>query len=173
MIRKGMDYRGPADLKGKRIVSPGLLSSFDIHFRKWLAIKNVSISDVNFVEAGFPQMSDMLRNGTVDGAIVIEPFRSAVVKSGNGTRAADFLGEVTPNDAGAVWIALREWADAHPRERAAFRAALEEGIAAVARDKPAAEAVEQKYLKFVAPMVGDWNFDITPADIQFYDGHDA
>lgn len=169
MIRTGVAYTVPADLKGKKIVSPGLLSSFDIHFRKWLTLKNVPVADLNFVEAGFPQMSDMLRAGTVDGAIVIEPFRSSVIKSGSGTRAVDFLGEVTPNDAGAVWIALREWADAHPTERAAFRASLEEGVAAVLRDKPAAEAVEQKYLKFVAPMAADWSFDITPADIQFYE----
>lgn len=169
MIRKGMAYNEPADLKKKRIASPGLLSSFDIHFRKWLTIKGVPVSDVDFVEAGFPQMSDMLRNGTVDGAIVIEPFRSTVVKSGSGVRAVDFLGQVTPNDAGAVWIALREWADAHPRERVAFRAALEEGVAAVTSDKATAEAIEHKYLKFVAPMAEDWNFNVTPADIQFYE----
>jgi NitT/TauT family transport system substrate-binding protein len=169
LVRKGFDYKNPADLKGKRVGTPGFMSSFDIHFRKWLTLKNIDPKDVNFIETKFNQMGDQMKGGIVDAAIVIEPFRGEAVRNGSGDRAADFLGEVTKDDAGAFWMSNRDWAVAHPKERAAFRAALEEGVETVSRDHAMAEATMKKYLKFTAPVAGDWSFDLTPADIQFYE----
>ncbi len=168
MTRTGFDYKTPADLKGKRIGTPGLLSSFDVHFRKWLSLNHLAVSDVTLIEAKFNQMGDMLKGGLLDAAIVIEPFRGQVIQSGSGVRAVDFLGQVTKDDAGAFWMALPEWAVSHEKERAAFRAALEEGVALVKQDPAMAEAEMQKYLKFTSPVAGDWNFDISPADVKFY-----
>lgn len=131
MTRPGFVYKTAADLKGKHIGTPGLLSSFDIHFRKWLSLNHMTVADVTLIEAKFNQMGDMMKSRLLDAAIVIEPFRSQFEQSGGGVRAVDFLGDVTKNDAGAFWMTLPDWAASHGQERAAFRAALEEGIAAV------------------------------------------
>lgn len=168
MVRKGMNFSGPADLKGKRVGMPGLLGSYDLHFRLWLKKYSVPVAQVTLVDVAFPPMSDMLKTGQLDAAVVIEPFRTQVIKSGSGVRAADFLGEVSKDDVGLLWAAKKDWAAAHPKERAAFLAGLQEGIADVLKDRKAAEATEQKYLKFAAPVSGDFDFRLTPADLQWY-----
>jgi NitT/TauT family transport system substrate-binding protein len=168
MTRPGFAYKTAADLKGKHVGTPGLLSSFDIHFRKWLSLNHMTAGDVTLIEAKFNQMGDMMKGGLLDAAIVIEPFRSQFAQSGAAVRAVDFLGEVTQNDAGAFWMALPDWASSHPKERAAFRAALEDGIAAVERDPAMAKAEMEKYLHFSTPVASDWSLDITPDDVRFY-----
>jgi NitT/TauT family transport system substrate-binding protein len=168
MVRKGVSFTGPADLKGKRVGMPGLMSAFDLHFRMWLRKNNIPIDQVTLVDISFPPMADMLRSGTIDAAVAIEPFRTAILKSGAGDRAADFLGEVSKDDAGLMWVAKGEWAKTHVKERAAFFAGLEEGVADVLQDRKGAEAVELKYLKFAAPVLDDYELAITPADLQFY-----
>lgn len=168
MTRIGFTYKTAANLKGKHIGTPGLLSSFDIHFRKWLSLNQMNVSDVTLIEAKFNQMGDMMKSGLLDAAIVIEPFRTQFAQSGEAVRAVDFLGEVSKNDAGVFWMTLPEWAASHTKERAAFRAALGEGITAVEHDPAMAKAEMEKYLHFSTPVASDWNLDITPEDVRFY-----
>lgn len=168
MTRPGFAYRTAADLKGKKIGTPGLLSSFDVHFRKWLSLHQMNASDVTLIEAKFNQMGDMMKSGLLDAAIVIEPFRSQFAQSGAGLRAVDFLGEVSKNDAGVFWMTLPDWAASHAQERAAFRASLAEGIAAVEHDPAMAKDEMEKYLHFSTPVASDWSLDIAPDDVRFY-----
>jgi NitT/TauT family transport system substrate-binding protein len=169
MVRTGMAYSGPTDLKGKHVGMPGLLGSFDLHFRLWLKLHGVAADQVNEVDVAFPPMSDMLKTGQLDAAVVIEPFRTQVLKSGSGVRAADFIGEVSKDDLGLLWAAKKDWAAAHMKERAAFLAGLKEGIADVLQDRKGAEATEAKYLKFTAPVTGDFSFGLTAEDIKWYE----
>lgn len=168
MTRPGFAYKTAADLKGKHIGTPGLLSSFDIHFRKWLSLHHLNAGDVTMIEAKFNQMGDMMKSGLLDAAIVIEPFRTQFAQSGAAVRAVDFLGEVTKNDAGVFWMTLPDWAASHTKERVAFRAALEEGIRAVEHDPAMAKTEMEKYLHFSTPVAGDWSLDVTADDVRFY-----
>src|SRR5262249_34148732 len=118
----------------------------------------------------FPPMSDMLKSGQVDAVLAVDPFRTQIVKNGVGFIAADFMADVSKDCVGLVWLANKDWAAAHPKERAAFAAALKQGIADAVKDAAGAEEVEKKYLKFAAPITDDFNLELTAADLQFFQG---
>jgi len=170
MVRDGLPFSGAASLDGKRVGMPGLKSSFDVHFRVWLLNNNIPVERVNLVEVNFPQMSGMLKTAQIDAAIAVDPFKTEIVKSGAGQIAADFMSEVTKDDAGIVWIATREWSKSHAKELQQFVAGLKLGVAAIVADPDGAQQVEKTYLKFASPVsTSDLDFDISPADMKFYE----
>jgi len=168
VVRSGVPYNSSRDLVGKRIGMAGVFSTFDVFFRIWLRNNNVAFDDVKEIDVNYPTMLNMLDNGLLDAAVVVDPFRTQIVNSGKGFIAADFIGEIAKDCVGLIWVANRDWATAHPAERAGFIAGLRDGIADVLQDRKGAEAVEAKYLKFSAPITDDFNLSLTPADLQFY-----
>jgi NitT/TauT family transport system substrate-binding protein len=169
IFRTGLPFNSPKDIEGKRIGTPGILSTFDLFLRSWLRKNNVPFEKINQVDVTFPPMLDMLKAGQVDAVIAVDPFRAQIVKTGVGFVAADFMGDVSKDCVGLVWAANKDWAAAHPRERAAFIAAVKEGITEAFRDPQGAMEVEKKYLKFAAPLTNDFNVSLTPADLQFFE----
>ena len=161
----GTNIQAPADLRGKRVGVPGLNSLIDLVFRRWLQIKGMQPDAMSEVETPFPQMTDLLRNHTLDAALIIEPFRSNAVSSGAGTRVSDFFAEVDPNILAAFWIADRKWAEAHPAAIKAFRAGLAHGIAVY--PTPQGKELEAKFLKVNAMVTPHFDPVITPADLDF------
>lgn len=170
MVRDGLPFAGAVSLDGKRVGMPGLKSSFDVHFRMWLLDHDIAVERVNLVEVNFPQMSGMLKTAQIDAAIAVDPFKTEIMKSGAGRIAADFMSEVTKDDAGLVWIATRDWSRSHAKELQQFIAGLKLGVTDVVADPNGAQAVEKTYLKFVSPIsTSNFDFDISPADIKFYE----
>jgi len=170
MVRTGMPYKSPADLVGKRVGMAGIFSTFDVFFRMWLRNNNVPFDQLKLIDVTYPPMSDMLKSGQLDGAVAVDPFRTQIVKSGTGFDAADFMGGVAKDCVGLIWLADKDWAVSHPRERAAFLTALKQGIDDVLQNRKAAEEVEARYLKFSAPVTDDFNMSLTPDDLKFYEG---
>lgn len=170
ILKTGTAYNGPADVAGKRIGTPGLLSTFDLFLKSWLRKNGIDRTKVMQIDMTFPPMSDMLKSGQVDGVIAVDPFRTQIVKNNVGFIAADFMAGVSKDCVGLVWLANKDWAVAHPKERAAFIAALKLGIADAVKDAATAEEVEKKYLKFAAPITDDFNLTLTAADLQFFQG---
>ncbi|HEX3972218.1 MAG TPA: ABC transporter substrate-binding protein [Stellaceae bacterium] len=168
ILKTGAPYKGPSDIVGKRIGTPGLLSTFDLFLKSWLRKNGIDRNAVTQVDMTFPPMSDMLKSGQVDAVIAVDPFRSQIVKNGVGFIAANFMADVSKDCVGLVWLANKDWAAAHPKERAAFIAGLKLGIADAVKDAAAAEEVEKKYLKFAAPITDDFNLTLTTADLQFF-----
>ncbi len=168
ILRTGLAYKVPSDIEGKRIGTPGIFSTFDLFLHSWLHKSNVPFEKITQVDVIFPPMLDMLKSAQLDAVIAVDPFRAQIVKTGVGFVAADFMGDVSPDDVGLVWAANKDWAAAHPRERAALIAGLKQGIADAVQDAQTAQDVEKKYLKFAAPITNDFNLSLTPADLQFF-----
>ncbi len=157
---------GPADLKGKRVGVPGLNSLIDLVFRRYLIVKGMQPADVVSVETAFPQMADLLRNHTLDAALIIEPIRTNAIATGAGRRIADFFADVDPNILAAFWIADRKWAESHPHEIKAFREGLVHGIDQY-NNHPEGREIEMKYLKRNANVVPAFDPAITVKDLDF------
>jgi NitT/TauT family transport system substrate-binding protein len=170
VMRTGTTYSGPADVAGKRIGTPGLLSTFDLFLRSWLRKNNVPFEKITQVDVTFPPMHDMLKSGQLDAVIAVDPFRTQIVKDGTGFIAADFMSDVSKDCVGLVWLANRDWAAAHPKERAAFIAGIRAGIEDERKDMQGAMDVEKKYLHFSAPLTDDFQLTLTPADLEFFQG---
>ena len=171
IFRTGLSYKSPADIEGKRIGTPGIFSTFDLFLRSWLRKNNVPFEKIKQVDVTFPPMLDMLKGEQLDAVIAVDPFRARIVSTNVGFIAADFMADLSKDCVGLLWAANKDWAVAHPRERAAFAAAVKEGIAEAFKDPQGAADIEKKYLHFAAPLTDDFNPSLSPADLQFFEDH--
>ena len=76
---------------------PGFRSVMDVTFRKWLLTKGINPSELNIVEASFPQMRDLLKGGQLDAVAVVEPFKSRIIGDQTGNNVADYLADLGPD----------------------------------------------------------------------------
>ena len=136
-----------ADLAGKRIGVNGLQGIQHMLLLKALMDAHVDPRRMVFVEVGFPQMPDVLKSGAVDGVTISEPYYQRVVQAGIGRPIADLQGGIPAGTLGTVYIATRDWADAHPATLRAFRESLVEAVAAVRRDPERARNIVGRQLK--------------------------
>ncbi|MEC7762096.1 MAG: ABC transporter substrate-binding protein [Pseudomonadota bacterium] len=135
----------PEDFVGKRVAAPGLNSIQHVLFQKWLGEAGVDPRDVSFVEAPFPQMGDMLKGGTVDAALMVEPFLSRAQASGVAAAPVVFAPEERTLE--AFYAISARVAEAHPDSVALFREAIVEGTEWVAANEDAARTLQTTYLK--------------------------
>jgi NitT/TauT family transport system substrate-binding protein len=168
VTRKGVTVAKAADLIGKKIGVPGLNSGNHLLLEKWLLDNGVALDKVTFVEAGLPQMGDMLKSGTVDAVVINEPLRSRIVQGGNGDYSVAFASELNPDLVGIFWIARADWTKANPETLAAFRASLTDAIALIASDPAVARAVEKRAIGFNGPRWPAFDTRLTPDDMAFY-----
>jgi NitT/TauT family transport system substrate-binding protein len=83
VARTGSGIHSAADLKGKKVGVPGFGTGNDTMFRRWLTERKVSPDQLTIVEIPVAQMGDVLRGGTVDAVVVMEPVRSRIIASGS------------------------------------------------------------------------------------------
>jgi NitT/TauT family transport system substrate-binding protein len=126
MARKGA-IKSPKDLEGKRIAVNVINSTAWLHAVAWLEKHGVDRSKVRFTEVPFPQMNDPLLNGQIDAIVQVEPFRSALMASGN----AEIVGwpyvETAPDTDITQYIALTSWVEKNRATAAKFVAAVVKG----------------------------------------------
>ena len=154
VAKAGSGIKTAQDCIGKKVGVPGLGAFLHVTFRAWLKDNKVDYKKVNFVEASFPQHGDLLRGGSIDAVVTADPFMSRITDSGAGYVASyysTFLGEGNPT---IIHTAKREWVQKNPTAAKAFREALQEAAAFMA--KPAnndkVRASVGKYIK-VPPEV--------------------
>ena len=99
----------------------------------------VDRTKVRFSEVPFPQMNDPLLNGQLDAIVQVEPFRSALMSTGN----AEIVGwpyvETAPNTDITQYIALTSWVQKNRAAAAKFVRAVIKGakFAASTNQRPA------------------------------------
>jgi NitT/TauT family transport system substrate-binding protein len=105
------EIRSPADLRGKRIAvnTSGSLVSWQLD--KVLEREGLSIADVDRVILPFPDMVPALANGSIDGAMIIEPFLSRSVNDGI---ASALVTRTTPGAMTTSLIASGKWLQERP-----------------------------------------------------------
>jgi NitT/TauT family transport system substrate-binding protein len=140
-------YDGPQSLVGKKIIIPGLGSSVDVLFRKWLKEKGVDEKKVDFVEVPSAQTDDNLKAKNVDGAVVVEPFLTRIQQTGTGKVAARFMDGLASEKLGISYVALKSWIEAHRDAVAGFRAAIDEGAAWAREHQQEARDLTGRYVK--------------------------
>ena len=169
VARKESQIKSAADVKGKKIGVPGVNSVADVMFRKWLKNNGVNLNDVTFIETPLPQMNDLLRAGTVDGVLAVEPIRSRIVGSDIGYRTPEeYYVAVSPDSILAFWIATAAWAKANPDVIAKFRECLADGLAFIKSNPDEAKAIEKQYLWLNTPVYPTMTTAAKAEDFQFF-----
>lgn len=168
VTRAALKIAQPEDLKGKKIGIPGINSSLDLVFRKWLLDRHVRPAEVTEVEAPFAQMADMLRGGQLDGALPVEPALSRIVDSGAAVKTFAVQSDVDPDFLASFWAATRDWATQNRPTILAYRAALANAWAFIKTHPDEVAAIEKKHLGYVDPHGPTISLDLKPADFQFW-----
>jgi len=168
MVRSDLKVEKPEDLKGKKIGVAGFNSTMDIFVRKWLMTKGVNPRDVNFVEAQFPSMPDLLRSGTIDAVTITDPFRTLAVNSKAGYVFAEYFADVVPDALMIGYIATRDWATKNPNVIREFREGLAEASKWTVDNFADAQEIEQKVLNNKSPSPPVISVAAKPEDLQVY-----
>jgi NitT/TauT family transport system substrate-binding protein len=120
---KGSPLKKPADFVGKTIAVTGLGDLVYWAARAWLDGTGIDSAKAKYVELPEPEMVAALKQGRVDGAVLIEPFLSA---------ASDQVAEVAPVDdyvakrfLATGWLVTDAWLQAHPDIAARFAAVMQ------------------------------------------------
>lgn len=154
LTREDVPFDGARSLEGKKIIIPGISSSVDVLFRKWLADKGADERKVNFVEIPSAQSSDALKGKTVDGAVAVEPFLTRIQQAGTGKIAARFMDGLADEKLGISFIATREWVDQNREAAKNFADAIAEAMNWANANQQEARNLMQPYLN-LPPAVLD------------------
>jgi NitT/TauT family transport system substrate-binding protein len=125
-IAKDGPIRGPRDLNGKTIALPSLVGMATAAVRNWLPQNGVDASTVRFVELSQAASVPALQHGTIDCALLAEPFvtpsRDLIRDMGHPYDA------IAKEYAQSVWYMATSWIEAdRERARSVVNAILETG----------------------------------------------
>jgi NitT/TauT family transport system substrate-binding protein len=168
VMRTGVKVDNAADLRGKRIGVPGFNSMMHVVFQKWLLDRKVQATQVPMVEAIFPQMADLLKAGTLDGVLVLEPFRGRIVSENIGYKVSDYAIEVQDPIMAAYWMAKASWVKSNAAAVTAFRAAYAEAVDYAVKNQPEMRALEKQILGAPSPLTPSYKPTLSPQDLEIY-----
>ena len=104
-----------ADLKGKKVGTPGAATIQNMIITYALNQSGVSTDDVELVAMKAAQMTDALKAGQIDAMICWEPYSSIAVNNGYG-KLLENTSEIIPGHPCCVVAASQNFIDNHPDE---------------------------------------------------------
>ncbi len=144
IVRKG-SIGGLKELEGKRVAVNVINSTAWLHAVALLDKHGVDRTKVRFTEVPFPQMNDPLLAGQLDAVVQVEPFRSALMATGN----AEIVGwpyvETAPNTDITQYIALTTWVEKNKALAAKFARAVAKGAQFAASNEAATRDINQQF----------------------------
>lgn len=152
MVRPDSPIKTAKDFEGKRVSTPGLNAFLHVLFRKWMAENGGDYKKVTFTENAFAQSLDVLRAGQVDGVLAVQPFLSRALETNTGRVVAHYIAALEGETQSGWHVASRKWADANPKQVAAFKAAIEEASAMAAKDPSVVRKANLVYIPFPADV---------------------
>jgi NitT/TauT family transport system substrate-binding protein len=144
LVRKGV-IKSLKELEGKRVAVNVINSTAWLHAVALLEKHGVDRSKVRFSEVPFPQMNDPLLNGQLDAIVQVEPFRSALMATGN----AEIIGwpyvETAPNTDITQYIALTPWVKQNRGTVEKFVRAVIKGAKFAASNEAVTREINQQF----------------------------
>jgi NitT/TauT family transport system substrate-binding protein len=170
LVRPEANIKTPADFVGKKVGVPGLNAFLHVMFREWLTMKGVDWKKVEFVETQFPQMEGILKAGSVDAVVAIQPFVSRITGTKAAEMFAQFIRDMPAGMAITVFASKKAWADKNKDAIKAFRAGFDEGAEFARANPDEARATVAKFLKLppqaVAPVaIPQLDSSLSPAKL--------
>lgn len=138
IVRSDSNIRGPADLKGKKIVFPGKASQQYAQLSVYLDGSGVKDTDIDLVRANATDMTALFKRKEVDGMLGWPPFTSELVRTGEARRlfhADDLLKTKAGHWINAGWGVRADYARKNEDAVIAVVEALHEATRAL-RERP-------------------------------------
>jgi NitT/TauT family transport system substrate-binding protein len=153
VARADAGIKTAADFVGRRVGVPGFGANLHVTLLYWFAAKGVDPKKINFVEVAFPAMRDLLVAKQVDAVIAIDPILTQIVASHAGYVVAELVPDLPEGIPGTIYVAMRDWAAAHPVEIKSLREALAEAEDFTNANQGKARADVAVYLKMPPDLV--------------------
>jgi NitT/TauT family transport system substrate-binding protein len=153
VVRPESGIKTPADFVGKKVGVPGLNAFLHVMFREWLTMKGVDWKKVEFVETQFPLMEGILKSGSVDAVVAIQPFMARIIGTKAGELLSMFIRDMPAGMSVTVFASKKAWAEKNKDAIKAYRAGFEEGAAYAHANPDEARAIVAKFLKLPPPAV--------------------
>lgn len=144
---------GAKDLVGRKIGVPGINAVLHVMARRWLMTQGVDPNQVTFIEASFPNHSDVLKQGTVDAVVTVDPFLGRIIAAGVGYSVIDLNQDLPEGMTALLYATTSSWAKANPAAVKAFRESIEEAAQFVAKMPDETRSAIGVYLKLPPPVL--------------------
>jgi len=152
MVRPDSPVKTAKDFEGKRVATAGLNAFLHVLFRKWMSQNGGDYKKVTFTETPFAQQLDVLRSGQVDAILAVQPFLARALENNMGRVVAYYIADLPGETLAGWYVATRKWAEANPKQAAAFAAAIQEATALAEKDKEVIRKANLKYIPFPAEV---------------------
>jgi len=144
-VAKNSPIRSAKDLEGKTVAIISVRSLMQITTAEWLTRNGADPTKVKFFELHFPEMAPALMRGTIDAALIGEPF---LTESKADVRPIGVpFDTVAPSFTIFGWLALREWLDANADVARRLAAVFYETARWVNGHRDESAVIEAKYTK--------------------------
>nr|CEL14557.1 putative extracellular solute-binding protein [Kibdelosporangium sp. MJ126-NF4]CTQ88922.1 putative extracellular solute-binding protein [Kibdelosporangium sp. MJ126-NF4] len=128
VVGRNSPIRKPADLAGRKIAVSSKRGISELTLNSQFKMMSVDYSKIQYVSMEIAGMPAALERGDVAAAVIAEPHLTAATKTGLVKLMDPFSGP-TANFPWSGWIARKEFTDANPKLIAAFKRALNKGVA--------------------------------------------
>jgi NitT/TauT family transport system substrate-binding protein len=126
---KGKGFKTGKDLEGKRVAVNNRSNVIWLYSRAWVEKTGGDPNKVTYLEVPFPQMTDAVKSGQIDAAVVVDPFLSAGLES----NAIELVGwpynQVQPGMTISQYVTTETFLKSNPKTVEAFVRGLNKGIA--------------------------------------------
>jgi len=126
--RKGEAFKTEADLQGKSIGVNNRNSIVWLYARAWVKARGGDPAKVSFREVPFPQMEDAVKRRNVDAAFMVEPFKSAALKTPELAVVGSPFNEVQPGADAGGYLTTHKFAAQNADVLRRFTRALRRGV---------------------------------------------
>ncbi|WP_159447689.1 ABC transporter substrate-binding protein [Streptoalloteichus hindustanus] len=145
MAAPNSPVRQPGDLTGRKVAVTSTGSISDVSVMAAARMHGVDPASISFVPMPFPNMETAMQQGSVDAALLAEPF---VTKASKNIGAREVFDTATGPTAGlplSGYGARADFVDRNPKVVAAFQRALARAQAEAEADRSLVEAQLQKF----------------------------
>jgi len=151
VVRSGSGIAKATDFMGKKVGVPGLNAVMHVLFVDWVKKQGADPTKVTFVETAFPQMNEIMKSGSVDAVVAVEPFMNRIIQAGTGTLQAHFVqAEGIPI---VVFSGTRDWVTKNAAAVKGFRDGMAEGMAWATTNQDEARELGARSLKLPIEVV--------------------
>jgi NitT/TauT family transport system substrate-binding protein len=114
VVAKNASFKTPKDLVGATFGVSSLADFNQLSLLAWLDTNHVPRESVHFVELPFSEVSAALARGTIQAAVITEPFKSMGVQAGQIRDFGDTYLTIQPEIAPIYWFTTRGWVQKNP-----------------------------------------------------------
>lgn len=145
MVLSNSTIQQPKDLAGKTIAVNALRNIEHVMLLQYLIKNGVSVESVKVVEAPFPQMEGILKGGSADAVMAIEPYISLSLKNNSARILGHPYTDFRPRNVVTSYDVTTDWLRENPATAKKFADAIAEATDFISKNDAEARQILIKY----------------------------